>query len=1447
MDRQIGRQRRRPRTDRMRIVIAAAMLAVAVVSADAVLSAAAMGASLRPAASTARVQLPVPPRPASTKSATTPFRSGLVLVGFHAGVPARERASIERRAGALGSRRLGPTINPSGHGRVVSEEFLAPFGVQVPAGHELSVVGRLRQSPAVAYAEPDYVMSATALTPNDPSFSLQWGDSNTGQVLPLQEISELLTAPVAGTPGVDDGALKAWQQSTGSRSIVIGETDTGVDYTHPDLAANIWSNPGNVGGCRSGTHGYNVVAQTCNPMDEDATYGGHGTHVAGIIGAVGNNGIGVAGMNWQTSILPVKWMSNAAHGETSSLIEALQWLVAAKQAGVNIRVVNNSDTFWGTAYSQALSNEIDVLGANNILFVASAGNTGNNDDEVAVQRYPCSYDRPNEICVAASDGNDQLPSWANYGPHTVDLAAPGVSIYSTFRGGTYGYLTGSSMAAPQVSGAAALILSKVPTLSAAALKGDILQNVDHLPQLAGKVITGGRLDVCKAMPGCAGAVPKPPANIKPPAISGLLGLGLSLTAVPGTWTVETSPASYRWLRCDGSGNNCSPIAGAWLPVYVPTLADFGHTLRVQETATDLGGASAPAVSAPTAPVGFSGAPFNTGQPHISGSANVGGTLSTTPGNWSGSPTAFSYQWRRCDTHGRNCVAIALATTSSYTSVEADLAHTLRVAVTATNAAGTSAPASSSQTSTVSWQTPSNVSLPTIAGSAQTGQVLTAAPGTWSGAPTAFAYQWQRCESSGGGCQTLSATGASYELTATDVGHTLRVIVTASNPAGHQAATSKASEVVTKVLQIPANTAKPTISGQASVGQTLTANAGTWTESPSAYAYQWQRCDSKGTCVTLPNTTAQYTTEEADLSHTLRVLVTASNAAGSSTPATSNPTPQINWQTPANTALPSISGTDQTGQTLTASTGTWTGGPTKYGYQWQRCESSGGGCKAISAATGSTYTTGEADESQTLRVVVTATNPAGHQTATSEATELITTPKPAPVNTYQPVISGIAREGQTLTEVHGTWTNEPTRFAYRWLQCNAEGASCQPIAGATGQTYVPVAGDVGHPLEVEETAINSGGPGSPAFSALTPAVMPPQPVNQTPPSISGTPKQGQPISETHGTWTNEPTSYSYRWLRCDGEGNNCSSISGAASQVYVPQGADVGHTLKVKEAGINAGGSGAPVTSAQSAVVTQGSGAAFGKTTVGAHVDGGMISNYKIVHRASMSEGGSVSKLNVFAVPGAAAPNPEALKAVIYSDAGGVPGTLLATGAEATYNGNVNGSGWFELPFPTPVALTPGTYWIGFLTGATSDGMGYAFDEAEGSRAYDANPFASGPTEAFGTATIDSEQASIYATYLPSKPAPPANEAAPTITGTAQHGQTLTEAHGSWTNEPSSFTYQWLRCDKEGNNCAAIAGAKAQTYLLAEADVGHTVRVSETAGNASGTAGPVTSSATAVVS
>ena len=204
----------------------------------------------------------------------------------------------------------------------------------VRRGAVLPVISRLRRDRAVRYAEPDYVLEAAGV-PNDPSFGLQWAEQNTGQSV----------NGTAGTANADEDAVPAWSVTTGSSSIVVAVTDTGVEYTHPDLAANMWSNPGGIGGCAAGTHGFDVLAgeNACDPMDSDTVYDGHGTHVAGIIGAVGNNGVGVTGVNWRTSIMAVKWLDSNS-GLTSDLLNALADVIAAKQAGVNVRVVNDSST-----------------------------------------------------------------------------------------------------------------------------------------------------------------------------------------------------------------------------------------------------------------------------------------------------------------------------------------------------------------------------------------------------------------------------------------------------------------------------------------------------------------------------------------------------------------------------------------------------------------------------------------------------------------------------------------------------------------------------------------------------------------------------------------------------------------------------------------------------------------------------------------------------------------------------------------------------------------------------------------------------------------------------------------------------------------------------------------------------------------------------------------------
>ena len=327
--------------------------------------------------------------------------------------------------------------------------------------------------------------------------------------------------------------------------------------------------------------------------------------------------------------------------------------------------------------------------------------------------------------------------------------------------------------------------------------------------------------------------------------------------------------------------------------------------------------------------------------------------------------------------------------------------------------------------------------------------------------------------------------------------------------------------VSELVAIPVNVVVPTITGTAQVGQTLTASTGAWTNSPTSYAYQWN--SSAGGAI--PGATAStYVPVTGDIGNTLTVSVVATNSGGSSSSATSAATSAVAaaGSVPANTVLPTLSGTPQVGQTLTATNGTWTNSPTSFTYQWNRAGS------AISGATASAYVPVSADIGNTLTVSVTATNGFGSSTpATSVATGAVI--DIIPTNSSAPTISGTAQVGQTLTATTGTWTHNPTSFTYQW---NGAGTA---IAGATASTYVPVAADVGNTLTVAIVATNSGGSSFAATSPATVSVIDMIPTNSSVPTISGTAQVGQTLTATTGTWTHNPTSFTYQ-MESRGDGD-----------------------------------------------------------------------------------------------------------------------------------------------------------------------------------------------------------------------------------------------------------------------------------------------------------------------
>jgi hypothetical protein len=591
----------------------------------------------------------------------------------------------------------------------------------------------------------------------------------------------------------------------------------------------------------------------------------------------------------------------------------------------------------------------------------------------------------------------------------------------------------------------------------------------------------------------------PPVNVAPPALAGEATAGQVLSATTGSWKDTPTSYAYQWQECNGLGLGCLNVSEATTSNLTLSPADVGGTVRNVVTATNEGGSNS-AASEPSEPITLPPppAPANTVAPSISGTAQVGDTLTASNGSWTESPTSFAYQWEDCNTAGKACTNVIGATASSYQLASSDAGHTLRVAVTASNEGGSNTAVSEASGVVASEPpppAPTNTAAPAVSGTAQEGQTLTASNGTWTGNPTSFGYQWQDCSSSGKNCSNISgATASSYQLASGDVGHTVRVVVSATNEGGTTAANSAATATVANSEPpppAPTNTVLPSVSGSAVEGQAMSATSGTWTGSPTSFSYQWEDCNTSGEgCSNVSGaTSSSYKLAAGDVGHTLRVVVTASNAGGS-TKASSAATAKVLPLVPNNTVLPSVSGSAVEGHILSASNGTWSGSPTSFSYQWEDCNSSGEGCSNVSGATSSSYKLATGDVGHTLRIVVIASNAGGSGEATSVATAIVTALQSAPSNTALPSVSGSAVEGQTLSASNGTWSGSPMSFSYQWEDCNTSGEGCANIGGATGSNYKLAASDVGHTLRVAVTASNAGGSAEATSAATATVTTPP---------------------------------------------------------------------------------------------------------------------------------------------------------------------------------------------------------------------------------------------------------------------------------------------------------------------------------------------------------------------
>jgi alpha-tubulin suppressor-like RCC1 family protein len=677
-----------------------------------------------------------------------------------------------------------------------------------------------------------------------------------------------------------------------------------------------------------------------------------------------------------------------------------------------------------------------------------------------------------------------------------------------------------------------------------------------------------------------------PSNTALPTLSGKALDGQLLEATTGTWSgTEPITYAYQWQVCNRQGKECENLPLATEPSYRVSSADVEETIRVLVTATNSVG-SASAASAVSAEIA-TGPPVALEAPVISGGAWEGETLSVSGEGWAGSGVEPVYQWRLCNSSGAECSDIAGATESQYTLSSADVGDTLRARVGAVGSAGSLIALSPPTLPVAAKSTLRNSWLPSLSGTAKAGQTLTANPGSWVGpGALSYAYQWQRCNHEGGECANISgATSSTYVLASGDVGKSDRVLVTTGEEESNTATVASAGELVASEKG-PVLEGAPEVSGSGLPEYTLTAGTGKWSGTGVTYAYKWQKCNEAGeACKAISGATSRtYKLPTSAAGSTTRVLV-AATASGSSTEALSAPV-TVSATAVADVSLPMLSGTTQVAHTLSATTGIWAAAvDVTYAYQWERCNSKGESCAAISGATESTYTPVAADAGDTDRVKLTATAGSGKASAASAASGVIAAGSGAPQDRVAPSIEGATSSGSTLTAQHGLWFGEePLTYGYQWEACNASGEGCTGIGGATSQTYVLGSGEVGSTIRVKVTAKNSKGEASATSPASEPIEEAAAPSVSERPGVTGTAQEGNELFAENGTWGgSQPLRYFYRWERCNTSGEACAAISGATKPGYKATSADVGSTLRVSVTVTNSLG-GASSLSPQTAVV-----------------------------------------------------------------------------------------------------------------------------------------------------------------------------------------------------------------------------------------------------------------------
>lgn len=902
-------------------------------------------------------------------------------------------------------------------------------------------------------------------------------------------------------------------------------------------------------------------------------------------------------------------------------------------------------------------------------------------------------------------------------------------------------------------------------------------------------------------------------NAQPtPTITGTVKVASTLTAVTGAWSPTPTSYVYQWTR-DGAA-----ITSATNSTYLLTSADAGALIRVSVNALRDNFEGDPKTSAATSAVA-SGTFTSMPVPVVSGTAKVDETLSATTATWTPAADSTSYQWKRAG------VSISGATSSTYIVTAADLGQRLTVSATGVKAGYAPAVSTSVTTAVVVAATFSALPTPVISGTTLVGETLVATAGTWLPTPDSLGYQWRR-----DGSAIALATSSSYVLQPADAGKEISVTVTAVRTA--YTTTTRTSLVTADITALSFDdTVTPTIDGVEIVGNTLRASTGEWTPTPTRFDYQWLR---DGDPIT-GGTSATYTLVGEDAESEISVTVTGIKLGYDETANTSDVTGVIEPGSMTATPTPVIAGTARVGVELTVTTGSWLPAPVDLGYQWIRDG------EDIDEATEETYQLGADDLGATVSVRIEATK-LGYITETVESVATATVVEGILSTTPVPTVRGTLQVGRTLTARSGEWAPDETELGYQWMRGSTE------IAGATDETYVVTAADLGAALSVRVTGSLE------AYASVTKTSRRTAPViigvfSAAPkPSVSGAVTVGKTVSAVTGAWSPSP-SFTYQWFRGKG------AIVGATTATYVLTLADLGKAVRVKVIGALSGYT--SVTSASVArTVTAGvfdtapTPTITGTTTVnsvltavpgvwapvatlsyqwnrnGTKIAGATAATYSIL---GVDAGNSLSVTVSAARPGfTTVQKTSTATATISTIAFDTAPTPTITGSARV------GEVLTAVPGTwVPVATTTTYQWFRddvIIAGATS--ATYRAVAADLGTALTVS--VTGSNLGYNT-TVNTSTATTDVVIGVFSPTP-----TPVISGTERVGLVLTATPGNWGPITPTLTYQWQRDDVD------IAGATTSTYELTALDLDAVLHVSVTATSAGFTSVTTTSLDTGVI-